>query len=93
MPAKKSRGSMKAKTGGLKSKSSGNQSGQDKAGLIFPPGRCTSLIRKHQAIDRVSYKAGVQIAGALEYLVAEIIEQAGDVAKEAGFKRIKPRHL
>jgi histone H2A len=33
------------------------------------------------------------MAAALEYLVAEIVESAGDVAKEDGFKRIKPRHL
>jgi hypothetical protein len=41
----------------------------------------------------VSYKAGVALAAALEYLVAEITEATGDVATEAGFKRIKPRHL
>jgi histone H2A len=41
----------------------------------------------------VSYRAGIQVAAALEYLVAEVVESAGDVAKEDGFKRIKPRHL
>lgn len=62
-------------------------------GLEFPPTRCTRLIRKVAPTDRVSANAGVAIAAAIEYLVAEIVEASGDVAKESGFKRIKPRHI
>merc|ERR1711862_501327 len=62
-------------------------------GLEFPPTRCTRLIRKVAPTDRVSAKAGVHLASTLEYLCAEICEAAGDIAKEAGFKRIKPRHI
>jgi histone H2A len=67
--------------------------GSAKAGILFPAGRCTKLLRRTQPVERVSYKAGISLASALEYLVAEVCESAGDLAKEAGFKRIKPRHL
>ena len=67
--------------------------GEEKAGITFPTGRCTRLIRSKVSTDRVSQKAGVALASALEYLTAEIIEAAGDIAKEDGFKRIKPRHI
>jgi histone H2A len=33
------------------------------------------------------------VASVLEYLTAELLESAGDCAKAAGYKRIKPRHL
>merc|ERR1711862_710240 len=62
-------------------------------GLEFPPARCTRIIRKVAPTDRVSAKAGVHLASTLEYLTAEIVEAAGDIAKEHGFKRIKPRHI
>merc|ERR1711862_1084787 len=80
-----------------KSKRSMQNGGKQKTAMVcgieFPPTRCTRLIRKIAPTDRVSANAGVALAAALEYLCAEIVEAAGDVAKETGFKRIKPRHI
>ena len=45
------------------------------------------MIRNIAPIDRVSAKAGVAFASVLEYPCT------GDIAKEDGFKRIKPRHI
>ena len=33
------------------------------------------------------------MASAMEFLVAEMCEAVGDVVKETGVKRIKPRHI
>lgn len=59
----------------------------------MPPTRCTRLLRKNAVVDRVSAKAGVLVASALETLIAELAEAAGDVCKEQGKKQIKPRHI
>ncbi|KAH7732297.1 histone H2A.Z variant [Aphelenchoides avenae] len=65
-----------------------------RAGLEFPVGRIVRKIRdvagKQQ---RVSVTAGVYAASILEYLVAEVIELAGNAAKDLKTKRISPRHL
>ena len=64
-----------------------------KAGITFPPTRCTRLLRKAVPTDRVSARAGVLIASVLENLIAELNEAAGDICKEQGRKQIKPRHI
>lgn len=89
MPAKKT----SPKKGKTKAKSASRLTGEEKAGIVFPTGRCTRLLRSKVPVDRISYNAGVALASALEYLCAEILEAAGDVARESGFKRIKPRHI
>ena len=88
MPAK----STKSKSN-PKKKSSDRLTAAQKAGITFPPTRCTRLLRKNAVVDRVSAKAGVLLASVLEGLLAELAEAAGDVAKEQGNKRIKPRHI
>lgn len=93
MPAKKTKSSRSPSKSKKKSMSGGKQKVAMICGLEFPPTRCTRLIRKVAPTDRVSANAGVAIASALEYLCAEIVEAAGDIAKEDGFKRIKPRHI
>ena len=93
MPAKKGRSSRSPSKSKKKAASGGKQKTAMVCGIEFPPTRCTRLIRKVAPTDRVSANAGVALAAALEYLCAEIVEAAGDVAKESGFKRIKPRHI
>ena len=93
MPAKKTKSSRSPSKKSKKSTGGGKQKTAMICGLEFPPTRCTRLIRKVAPTDRVSANAGVAVASALEYLCAEIVEAAGDIAKEDGFKRIKPRHI
>ena len=94
MPAKKTkRTSRSPSKGKKKSMGGGKQKTAMICGLEFPPTRCTRLIRNIAPIDRVSAKAGVALASVLEYLCTEVVEMAGDIAKEDGFKRIKPRHI
>ena len=76
-----------------------NVSGTTKAGLVFPVGRMTRYLRAKRISERCSGLAGCFIAAALEYLVEEILVQAGDNCHEEPQNknqkkpRIKPRHI
>lgn len=50
-------------------------------------------LRKRKCAKRVRIFSGVYLATALEYLVAEIWELAGNEAKVDKKKRISPRHI
>lgn len=65
-----------------------------KAGLQFPVGRVKRLLKaKAQNKIRVGAKAAVYLTAVLEYLTAEVLELAGNAAKDLKLKRITPRHL
>ena len=64
-----------------------------KAGLQFPVGRLARFLRRGRYAKRVGAGAPVYVAAVLEYLVAEILELAGNAAKEGKKKRIVPRHV
>ena len=74
------------KKGGAKSKSS-------KAGLQFPVGRIGRFLKNGRYAKRVGAGAPVYLAAVLEYLVAEILELAGNAAKEGKKQRVIPRHI
>ncbi|KAG1753563.1 histone-fold-containing protein [Suillus paluster] len=85
----------KAKSGGKASgeSSSKSQSRSAKAGLQFPVGRVHRLLKKGNYAQRVGAGAPVYLAAVLEYLAAEILELAGNAARDNKKQRIVPRHL
>ncbi|XP_075698259.1 histone H2A type 1-like [Rhinoderma darwinii] len=62
-------------------------------GLQFPVGRVHRLLRKGNYAERVGAGAPVYLAAVLEYLTAEILELAGNAARDNKKTRIIPRHL
>jgi len=64
-----------------------------KAGLQFPVGRVHRLLKKGNYAQRVGAGAPVYLAAVLEYLAAEILELAGNAARDNKKHRIVPRHL
>ena len=78
----------KGKAKGTKSKSRSSR-----AGLQFPVGRIHRLLRKGNYGERVGAGAPVYLAAVLEYLSAEILELAGNAARDNKKSRIIPRHL
>uniref|UniRef100_A0A8C4N4H8 Histone H2A n=1 Tax=Eptatretus burgeri TaxID=7764 RepID=A0A8C4N4H8_EPTBU len=64
-----------------------------RAGLQFPVGRVHRLLRKGNYAERVGAGAPVYMAAVLEYLSAEILELAGNAARDNKKSRIIPRHL
>ncbi|KAG8959765.1 histone H2A [Tulasnella sp. 419] len=64
-----------------------------KAGLQFPVGRIHRLLKRGNYAQRVGSGAPVYLAAVLEYLAAEILELAGNAARDNKKARIVPRHL
>ena len=64
-----------------------------RAGLQFPVGRMHRLLKKGHYAERVGAGAPVYLAAVLEYLSAEILELAGNAARDNKKTRIIPRHL
>ena len=92
MPASR-RGSGKGKGKG-KGKAGGKQmSRSQRAGLQFPVGRMARYMRKGGYSKRVGGGAPVYMAAIVEYLVAELLELAGNAAKDNKKQRIVPRHI
>ncbi|EEB06817.1 histone H2A alpha [Schizosaccharomyces japonicus yFS275] len=81
------------KSGGKAAIAKSAQSRSAKAGLAFPVGRVHRLLRKGNYAQRVGAGAPVYLAAVLEYLAAEILELAGNAARDNKKTRIIPRHL
>ncbi|KAI8521359.1 PREDICTED: late histone H2A.2.2-like [Branchiostoma belcheri] len=64
-----------------------------RAGLQFPVGRVHRFLRKGGYAERIGAGAPVYLAAVLEYLIAEILELAGNAARDNKKSRIIPRHL
>ena len=82
----KGKGARGKKAGGSKSRSA-------KAGLTFPVGRLGRLLKKGRYAKRIGAGAPVYMAAVLEYLVAELLELAGNAARDNKKTRIIPRHI
>jgi histone H2A len=63
-----------------------------RSGLTFPVARFETLIRK-ETDGRVGVGAPVYLAAVCEYLVAEVLELAGNAARDNNFVTIKTRHI
>uniref|UniRef100_A0A3P9D282 Histone H2A n=1 Tax=Maylandia zebra TaxID=106582 RepID=A0A3P9D282_9CICH len=81
----------RGKTGGIARAKAKTRS--SRAGLQFPVGRVHRLLRKGNYAERVGAGAPVYLAAVLEYLTAEILELAGNAARDNKKTRIIPRHL
>nr|XP_029719354.1 uncharacterized protein LOC115261593 [Aedes albopictus] len=69
------------------------KSRSSRAGLQFPVGRIHRLLRKGNYAERVGAGAPVYLAAVMEYLAAEVLELAGNAARDNKKTRIIPRHL
>ena len=69
---------------------SGGRSKSSKAGLLFPVGRLKRKIKEVMVGARVGVAGAVYMAAVLEYLAAELVEIAGNEAKNGHKKRITP---
>jgi len=77
-----------------KNKSKDKQiSRSSRAGLTFPVGRVHRFLKQGSYAERIGDGAPVYLAAVLEYLTAEILELAGNAARDNEKKRIIPRHL
>ncbi|OEH79616.1 histone H2A [Cyclospora cayetanensis] len=79
--------------GGRSKKASKATSKSAKAGLQFPVGRIGRYLKKGRYAKRVGAGAPVYMAAVLEYLCAEILELAGNAARDHKKTRIIPRHI
>ncbi|XP_069491726.1 histone H2A-like [Ambystoma mexicanum] len=71
----------------------GQKTRSSRAGLQFPVGRIHRLLKKGHYTDRIGSGASVYLAAVLEYLTAEVLELAGNAARDNKKARIVPRHL
>ena len=64
-----------------------------RAGLQFPVGRMHRMLRKGNYAQRIGGGSAVYLAAVIEYLAAEVLELAGNAARDNKKSRINPRHL
>ncbi len=86
---------MSGKGKGARGKKAGTarSSRSAKAGLTFPVARLGRMLKKGRYARRVGSGAPVYMAAVLEYLTAELLELAGNAARDNKKTRIIPRHI
>ena len=86
--SRKGKGKGKGKTG-----DGTRRSQSDMAGLQMSVARVQRYIRKGNYAPKVAKLSGVFMSAVLEYCVAEVLELAGNAAKDQNRKTISPRHI
>ncbi|CAF0775399.1 unnamed protein product [Rotaria sordida] len=86
----KSNASVLGGSGKVRSKA---KSRSTRAGLQFPVSRIHRHLRQGSYSERIAGGSPVYLAAVLEYLSAEILELAGNAARDNKKSRIIPRHL
>lgn len=90
-------GSSAAKKKGPPVKKSGDRkrpvTTQTKAGVVFPVGRIRKALQRGAYSKSVRMEGAIYLTSVIEYVVAEILELAGNSAKEQKKNRIVPRHI
>mmetsp|Transcript_17127 Transcript_17127/g.24242 ORF Transcript_17127/g.24242 Transcript_17127/m.24242 type:complete len:131 (+) Transcript_17127:66-458(+) len=84
-------GKGKGGRGAIEAKKSKTKS--SRAGLQFPVARLGRFLKTGRYAERIGAGAPVYLASVLEYLCAEILELAGNAARDNKKTRITPRHL
>ncbi len=74
-------------------KDSKRQSKSIRAGLQFPVARTGRYLKEGRYANRVSTGAAIYLTAVLEYLSAEVLELAGNAARDHKKTRIIPRHI
>ncbi|NWT28381.1 H2AX protein, partial [Cardinalis cardinalis] len=64
-----------------------------RAGLQFPVGRVYRLLRRGNYAGRIGSGAAIYLAAVMEYVTAEVLELAGNAARDNRKTRILPRHI
>jgi len=69
------------------------KSKSEKAGLTFPISRINRYVKTKSGIKRVGGSAPIYLTAVVEYIVAEVMELAGQVTADASRKTISPEDL
>lgn len=90
---KSQKGIAKAPAGGKRAIPGQPRSVAEQAGLSFPVQRFARALRKGAYCKRLALGASIYVTAVVEYITAEILELAGNAAKDHRKLRIIPRHI
>lgn len=93
MSGKGKTGKGKAVAASMMKKSKKIQSQSARADLQFPVARIGRLLKRGRYSSRIGAGAPVYLAAVLEYLTAEILELAGNTARDHHTHRVGARHI